>query len=144
MNEQEAVMATLEDYSSAYCAKDIDALMNLFDETENISLIGTGTDEICSGRESVKAVFLRNFRDATAKQFEWHWKDIITVDNQAVVAITLTIHLDVQGAHVEVPVRWTVALQKKNGRWVWLHRHASSAASSQEEGAAYPADTNED
>ena len=72
MNEREAVMATLEDYSAAYCAKDIDALMNVFDDTENISLIGTGADELCGGRDAVKAIFLRNFEEATANQFEWH------------------------------------------------------------------------
>jgi len=139
MKEENQVMATLEDYATAYCAKDIDALMSVFDSGENISLIGTGGDELCSGRDAVKAVFLRNFRDATAKRFKWHWKDIIVADNQAVVAITLTIHLDVDGTSLEVPVRWTVALLKKNSdRWVWLHRHASSAASEQEDGAAYP------
>ena len=90
----------------------------------------------------MRAVFLRNFQDATAKRFEWHWKDIIVTDNQAVVAITLTIHLDVNGDSLKVPVRWTVALKKDNDRWVWLHRHASSAASSQEEGSAYPTDKN--
>lgn len=138
MNEQQAVMATLEDYSAAYCTKDIDALMNVFDDTENISLIGTGADELCGGREAVKAVFLRNFEEATANQFEWHWKHIIVSGDQAVVAITLTIHLDYQGEALKVPVRWTVALKKKQGRWVWLHRNASAAASSQDEGTAYP------
>ena len=140
MQEEKQVMETLEDYATAYCAKDIDALMNVFDRGENISLIGTGGDELCAGRDAVRAVFLRNFRDATAKRFEWHWKDIIVTDKQAVVAVTLTIHLDISGNSMKVPVRWTVALRKDNDRWVWLHRHASSAASSQEEGSAYPTD----
>ena len=138
MNEENAVMATLEDYASAYCAKDIDALMNVFNQGEDISLIGTGADELCSGREAVKAVLLRNFEAATASQFEWHWTNIIVCGEQAVVAATLTIHLDCQGTELKVPVRWTVALAKIQDRWVWLHRHASAAASSQDEGAAYP------
>lgn len=140
MSEQEAIMLTLEDYSTAYCAKDIEALMKVFDDGENISLIGTGGDELCGGREAVKEVFLRNFEEATANQFEWHWKHFVIAGDQAVVAITLTIHLDYQGEPLEVPVRWTVALRKKNDRWCWLHRHASAAASSQGEGAAYPSD----
>lgn len=143
MQEEHHVMETLEDYAKAYCAKDIDALMNVFDSGERISLIGTGGDELCTGREAVKAVFLRNFRDATAKRFQWNWKDIIVVNRQAVVAVKLTIHLDINGTSLEVPVRWTVALKKDNDRWVWLHRHASSAATSQEEGSAYPTDKNE-
>jgi ketosteroid isomerase-like protein len=143
MNEQDAIMATLEDYSMAYCAKDIDALMNVFDDGENISLIGTGGDELCGGSEAVIKVFLRNFEEATANQFEWHWKHIVVVGDQAVVAVTLTIHLDYQGEALKVPVRWTVALRKKNGCWRWLHRHASAVASSQDDGAAYPTDNQE-
>ena len=112
--------------------------MQVFTDGDNISLIGTGGDELCGGRESVRGVFLRNFEEATAYRFEWHWKHIIILGSQAVVSITLTIHLDCQGEDLKVPVRWTVALVKQDGRWRWLHRHASAAASGQEVGAAYP------
>lgn len=138
MKEVGNIMATLDDYANAYCAKDIDALMSVFDGGESISLIGTGADELCSGREALGAVFLRNFRHATATRFEWHWKDVIVAGDQAVVATTLTIHLDVGGIPLQVPLRWTVVLKKDDDRWVWLHRHASCAASGQEEGSAYP------
>jgi ketosteroid isomerase-like protein len=138
--ERKAIMATLEDYASAYCNKDIDALMRVFVDGDEISLIGTGGDELCGGREAVEKVFLRNFEEATAQRFEWHWSHIIVSGDCAVVAITLTIHLEYQGEELKVPVRWTVVLRKDQGRWGWLHRHASSAASSQDEGAAYPKD----
>ena len=138
--EKKSIMATLEDYATAYCAKDIDALMQVFADGEDISLIGTGGDELCGGREAVKKVFSRNFEEATAYQFEWHWSHIIVSNDHAAVAITLTIHLEYQGKDLKVPVRWTVALKKDRGRWAWLHRHASSVASSQDEGQAYPRD----
>ena len=44
MNENNLVMATLEVYATAYCAKDIDALMHVFDSGESISLVGTDSD----------------------------------------------------------------------------------------------------
>ena len=66
--EKEAIMATLEDYASAYCEKDIDALMKVFVDSEEISLIGTGGDELCGGRDAVMKIFLRNFEEATAEQ----------------------------------------------------------------------------
>ena len=140
MDTKSAILATLEDYANAYCAKDIDAIMRVFDDSDNISAIGTGCDELCAGREQVKALFIRNFEEATANQFEWHWKDIIISGDHAVVAITLTIHLDYQGEALSVPIRWSVVLKNKDGRWVWLHRNASSVASTQEEGQAYPKD----
>ncbi|MDX1711247.1 MAG: nuclear transport factor 2 family protein [Rhodovibrionaceae bacterium] len=138
MDAQEAIEATLEEYAEAYCSKDIDRLMALFDDGDEISLIGTGADELCAGRSAVESVFRRNFSEATARRFDWHWKHLIVANDCAVVALTLTIHLQIDNRSLEVPVRWTVTLLNRSGRWRWLHRHASSAAASQHPGAAYP------
>lgn len=139
MTDDEIVLATLDEYAAAYCAKDVDRLMALFADGDDISLIGTGADELCAGRAEIRSVFLRNFSDASAKEFQWHWKHVTVTNDFAVVAITLTIHLDTPQGAIRVPVRWTVSLARRSGRWYWLHRHASSAATSQEEGTAYPA-----
>jgi len=137
MTEEQQIRSTLEDYASAYCAKDIDALMHVFEDCDDISVIGTGADELCVGRSSVKSLFLRNFAEATANEFEWQWSKINIFTDYAVVAISLIIHLEYQGNQLEIPIRWSVALRKTD-RWVWLHRHASSPASSQDDGQAYP------
>lgn len=143
MTEEAAVLATLEEYAQAYCAKDTERLMALFSEGDNISLIGTGGDELCAGRPAIEAVFQRNFSDATATKFAWDWKHVTVANGCAVVAITLTIHLDTLDGPLQVPVRWTVSMAKQSGHWRWLHRHASSAAGSQKEGAAYPTENND-
>ncbi|WP_419904849.1 nuclear transport factor 2 family protein [Kiloniella sp.] len=140
MSEQNKVMATLEEYSAAYCAKDTDRLMRIFADDDSISLIGTGADELCAGPAAIREVFDRNFAEATANQFEWHWKQITIVGDSAVVAITLSIHLIFDGQAITVPIRWTVSLSRIDGVWKWLHRHASAAATSQDEGTAYPTD----
>lgn len=138
MTEQDRILATLEEYAAAYCAKDIDRLMAIFVDGEAISLIGTGADELCSGRKAVASVFERNFRDATATRFEWGWMDIAVHGGAATVAVTLKIHLRIGGDAVVVPVRWTVSLVQTGAGWKWVHRHASAAAGSQDEGTAYP------
>ncbi len=132
------LLATLEEYASAYCAKDVDRLMDIFDTGDDITVIGTGDDELCTGQSEVRELFLRNFAEATASHFEWHWQRSTVRGDTAVVATTLTIHLDINGKPLQVPLRWTVALRQAEGRWLWLHRHASSAATSQDEGKAYP------
>jgi len=137
MTDEQEIKLTLEDYAKAYCAKDIDSLMHVFEDSDNISVIGTGADELCSGNSAVRELFNRNFAEATANKFEWLWSHIIISNNHAVIAISLVIHLEYQGSHLEIPIRWSVALKKTN-RWVWLHRHASSPASNQDEGQAYP------
>jgi ketosteroid isomerase-like protein len=134
------ILLTLDDYAKAYCEKDIDAMMKVFDSTDNISVIGTGADELCVGRKEVKDLFLRNFSEATATRFDWDWVDTRISGDHAVVSVTLTIHLKHKGNHLKVPIRWTVVLKNKNNHWVWIHRNASTADKTQEEGQAYPKD----
>lgn len=142
MTELDEIAATLEDYATAYCAKDIDALMLVFDASDEISVIGTGVDELCCGTQSVKDLFLRNFAEASATQFEWGWSNTIISNGHAVVSQCLTIHLSTKNGAISVPVRWSVVL-KKLERWVWIHRHASTAADSQVRGQAYPCPSQE-
>jgi len=132
------IKSTLDDYARAYCAKDIDAMMAVFDDSDNISAIGTGAEELCVGRTQVKELFARNFEEATANKFEWLWVDTRILDNHAVMSVRMIIHLNYQGEDLCVPIRWTVVLKEKNGNWVWVHRHASTPAANQDEGEAYP------
>lgn len=138
MTDKEAILATLEAYATAYCAKDADGLMALFDDGDDISIIGTGADEQCSGRKAIRKVFVGNFGEAAATRFEWHWKHITVIGGQAVVAITLTLHLETADGALKVPLRWTVALVNRIDGWRWLHRNASAAAAAQDKGSAYP------
>jgi len=138
MTDHDLVLATLEAYAEAYCGKNVDRLMAVFLDSEAISLIGTGADELCSGRTAVAAVFERNFRDATATQFEWGWRSIAIHGGSATFAMALKIHLENHEGAVVVPVRWTISLVMTPTGWKWVHRHASIAASRQAEGSAYP------
>ncbi len=138
MGDKQAILDSLEEYADAYCAKDTNRLMALFADSDDISLIGTGSDELCAGQDQIREVFDRNFTEATATKFDWHWTQVTILSDSAVVAITLTIHLDVGGSPLQVPIRWTVSLARIGSEWKWMHRHASSAATSQDEGTAYP------
>lgn len=140
MSAEMEIKATFEDYATAYCAKDINALLHVFDSSNAISVIGTGNEELCVGQRSVKDLFLKNFSEATATQFEWGWSDMIIFHDHAVVAQSLVIHLNIEGDCIQLPVRWSVFLHKAD-RWVWVHRHASTAAISQGINKAYPSPT---
>lgn len=138
MSDESAILATLRTYADTYCAKDIDGLMALFINGDDITIIGTGADELCAGRAKIRELFANNFAEATATSFDWHWQKVTHSGNAAIVATTLTINLILDGNEIAVPLRWTVGLAKQNDQWRWLHRHASSAAGGQSDGAAYP------
>ena len=139
MPNEAAVLRTLETYAEFYCSKNVDGLMSLFAAGEDISLIGTGADELCKGRSEIEGLFRRNFGEASATEFQWHWRHVTIKGNCATVAVALSIHLDAEEGPISVPLRWTVTLVQESGNWRWLHRHASLTASSQAEGKAYPA-----
>lgn len=138
MMDREAVLATLDEYADAYCTKDIKRLMAVFDDGDDITLIGTGADEFCTTRSAVENVFRRNFAEATATRFEWQKTHVTVFTLFAVVAVSVTIHLRTRADPLLIPVRWTVAMIRRSSGWRWLHRHASSAAATQEKGTAYP------
>lgn len=138
--DEQLIKDTLEEYATAYCAKDTDRLMEIFANVPNISIIGTGVDELCAGPQQIRSVLDRNFAEATATKFEWQWLNITIVDKSAAVAVTMNIHLNLDGEAIKVPIRWAIALVKTKDGWKWLHRHASAAAGSQDEGTAYPTD----
>lgn len=140
MTQEKEILATLDEYADAYCTKDLDRLMAIFDTGDDISVIGTGADELCYGQSEIRALFARNFAEATADRFAWDWTKVTIRDDSAVVAITLTIHIDLDGEKLHVPIRWTVVLKQTEGKWLWLHRNASASAGGQEEGEAYPTD----
>lgn len=51
------ILETLEQYARAYCAKDMEGLIALFDENDDITVIGTGADELCAGAGEIRALF---------------------------------------------------------------------------------------
>ncbi len=57
MSPHSDLLATLDEYADAYCAKDLDRMMPLFDSGDDISIIGTGADELCSGQDQVRELF---------------------------------------------------------------------------------------
>ena len=85
-------------------------------------------------------MLLRNFGEATANRFEWDWLDTRISGNHAVISITFSLHLEYMKNQLVVPLRWTVVVKNEIGCWVWIHRHASTAAANQDDGQAYPKD----
>ena len=138
MTERDAILATLDEYADAYCAKDMNRLMQLFDQSNDISIIGTGKDELCSGPSDIRKLFGRNFADATANGFGWGWRHVTISDDFALIAIEVSLDIETGGKQTIIPLRWTVALKRRPDGWKWLHRNASVAAGGQRSGQAYP------
>jgi len=75
---------------------------------DDIPAIGTGADELYSDQDAIRSLFFRNFGEATANGFELHWRHVTIRGNCAVVATTLTIHLETEEDPPIVPIRWSI------------------------------------
>lgn len=138
MSAEEAVLATLDRYAELYGAKDVDGVTALFADDPDVLVIGTGADERPRGRNEIRVLFARNFAEAEQTRFEWTWRRVAAAGDGAWVAAEAVVHVTIGGAETAIPIRFTVVLEQRNGAWVWLHRHASTAAAGQQSGRAYP------
>lgn len=132
------VLGTLERYAERYGAKDVDGVTVLFADDPDVLLIGTGADERWLGKGEVRQQFARNFAEAERTRFEWVTQHVAAAGDAAWVAADAVVHVTVGGKERSIPIRFTVVLERQNGAWRWLHRHASVAAGDQPSGAAYP------
>ena len=138
---EEAVLATLDHYAERYGAKDVDGVTELFADDPDVLLIGTGADERWVGRNEVRRQFARNFAEAERTRFEWVSRHVAAVADGAWVCADAVVHVTVDAAERSIPIRFTVVLERRDGAWFWLHRHASVAAGGQPSGTAYPVTT---
>lgn len=136
--DKQAVLATLDRYSQLYAAHDVDGIIALFAPDADTVVIGTGADERYLGLDAIRGLFQRNFAESDTADVKWTWRHVVIVGSAAWVAAEADIHVRPSGVETIVPVRWTVIMEKRGERWLWLHRHASVAASGQAMGKAYP------
>ena len=141
MDDKEKILNTLEHYQDAYNAKDLDRLMTLFGGECEPGVIGTGGDEYLFGRDAVRGLFARNFAETDEVDYGWGDRHVDVLADFAWVQARATVSGRVGEKRFNVPLRWTIVLAEQDGRWRWLHRHSSVAASAQKEGVSYPKST---
>jgi len=132
------VLETLDAYAERYDAKDVDGVSSLFARDSEVVLFGTGADELWVGYDQVREQFTRNFAEAETVHFEWTWRHVSGTEGSAWAATTANVHVTVGGVTRTIPIRFSVVLERRDGEWKWVHRHASVAAGGQDAGVAYP------
>lgn len=137
-DDHRCVLETLDAYAERYDAKDVDGVTSLFARDDDVVLFGTGADELWVGYDAVRAQFARNFAEAEAVHFEWTWRHVSGAEASAWAATTANVHVTVGGVTRTISIRFSVALEQREGEWKWVHRHASVAAGGQGAGVAYP------
>ena len=109
----------LQIWNQSTKASDLDAVMNLFENSENIMLIGSDNGEIYKGKEQISKWLSMLFKH---NSFEWEMKriDIDSFKNTAWVFVEgFMIVTNDKGNKQTTPYRFSGVLVKHKHDWQW-------------------------
>ncbi len=123
----EEANAALDQFSAAYTANDVEALVQLY--APNAILLGTNSPIISEGRDAVRAYFTNLKLAGSGNKNDIEDRRTIVVDDNAVVVTGFYQFTRMSdGKPVPAPARFTVLLTKADGRWLIAHQHSSPRA----------------
>jgi uncharacterized protein (TIGR02246 family) len=123
----EEANAALDQFSAAYTANDVEALVQLY--APNAILLGTNSPIISEGRDAVRAYFTNLKLAGSGNKNEIQDRRTIVVNDNAVVITGFYQFTRMSdGKPTAAPARFTVLLTKVDGRWLIAHQHSSPRA----------------
>ena len=114
--------AVLQDWSAAYTANDVDAVVNRY--WPDAVLLGTVSPVMSEGTAAIRTYFgrLKGSGNKNAVQDT----RVFVLDDAAVVLTGFYLFTRMQdGKPVDGPSRFTMLMQKRNGEWRIAHHHSS-------------------
>jgi ketosteroid isomerase-like protein len=135
---QKAVRRLLEEYSQAYQNKDVAGILELFIDSDDLVVIGTGDDEWVNGINELKSGFERDMGQADNINVKFRDISISSSSNVAWLSSHMNMEATVKGQEIYIPGRLTAVVLEKNGKWLFANLHYSLPSDLQEEGKAWP------
>ena len=135
------VMAVVNQLVEAFTKRDVASCLALFAPDPDVIFIGSGADERCIGLDEVKTEFERAFSQSEEASVQLGWYSVSAVGSVAWVASDAVIQAKVRGQEISFPVRITIVLEQRGGRWLIVQWHDSLPAASQKEGESWPTES---
>jgi uncharacterized protein (TIGR02246 family) len=119
--------AALDRFSAAYSANDVDAVVALY--APDAILLGTNSPIITEGQDGVRTYFTSvKLAGSGNKNVIQDRRTIVLNDNAVLVTGFYEFIRMRDGQPVPGPARFTVLLNKRDGKWVIAHQHSSPRA----------------
>lgn len=132
------VMAVFNQLIEAFAKRDLDSGLALFAPDPDVVFIGTGKDEKSIGLAENKAHIERAFAQSEEASIQLGWHLVSAAGSVAWLAADATINAKVNGKELSFPVRWTIVMERRGGKWLVVQSHDSLPAASQKEGESWP------
>jgi ketosteroid isomerase-like protein len=133
-----AVMSVINQLIEAFNKRDLDSGLALFVPDPDMVIYGTGADEKGMGLAGAKADWERAFSQSEASSIELGWSSVSAAGSVAWVAADCIMRAKVRGQEISFPIRVTMVLERRKGRWLVVHSHVSVPSARQKEGESWP------
>ncbi len=133
------VMAVINRFLETYTRRDAEGTLSLLAPDPDILLIGTGADEKIVGIEQARKQLKRDYEQSGDISIRLGPVAISAAGPVAWVAADSTWRVKLGGQDTNYHWRWTMVLEKRQGKWLIMQSHLSAPASSQAEGQSFPA-----
>lgn len=135
---QSEVMEAMKSFVDAYERRDIDKLMSTMIPDSDLFMYGTGVDEKRIGTEAFKAQAERDWAQTDSATFAFGDTLISEAGSVAWVAAEIEFQAAAGGQSMAVPLRSTVVLEKRDGKWLLAQMHVSTPDAGQQQGDSVP------
>jgi uncharacterized protein (TIGR02246 family) len=138
-NTETEVMAVINRFLETYTRRDVEGTLALLSPDPDMLLIGTGPDEKIAGIEQAKIQLRRDYEQAGDISIKLGHVAVSAAGPVAWIAADSTWKVKIGGENISYHLRWTLVMEKRQGKWLIAHSHLSTPAQSQAEGQSFPA-----
>lgn len=132
------VMVVINQLVEAFNKRNLDSIPVLFAPDPDVIFIGTGADEKGFGLAGVKDDWERAFAQSETSSIELEGSSVSAAGPVAWVVSDAIIRAKVSEQEISFPMRATIVLERRSGKWLIVQSHASVPAAGQKEGESWP------
>jgi ketosteroid isomerase-like protein len=133
------VKAALRQFVQTYTRRDVEGTLKLLAPDPDLLIIGTGPDEKIAGIEQARVHIKRDFEQAGDMSIELGPIEVSAAGPAAWTCTDSTWRVKLGGQEMKYHWRWTMVLEKRQGKWLIVQSHLSAPAQAQAAGESYPA-----
>lgn len=122
---------------AAYKDRDISALMRHFAPDEDVSLVGTGGDELRVGLTQVREQIERDWLQTDGISISYAVRTLSAAGVVAWALLEGAFNITAEGQAMDLPARISLIFEKRHGVWLIVHGHFSTPAAGQAQGQSF-------
>ncbi|MFQ5451631.1 MAG: nuclear transport factor 2 family protein [Nitrospinaceae bacterium] len=119
------IQSVLDQFQESYGRKDVRTLLDLFVPDPDVTVIGTGVDEMRTGREEIKTQLERDFCQSDHLSLAFDNVIVSQLGPVCWVAGDSRVDFTVQGRERQVSLRFSAVLENRKGPWLFVQIHFS-------------------